>query len=325
MRIVRHLSSFPYDLRGGAVVVGNFDGVHRGHQALILRCIEESIELNGAAIALTFEPHPRQIFAPDSLPFRLTPFRSKAKLMRHFGVDVLAALRFSRTLYEKSASDFVRQILVDGLGARHLVVGYDFVFGKRRGGDVRLLRTMGIECGFEVTVLDPVAHGDDVYSSTIIRMNIQTGRVRRAADLLGHWWEIQGKIRLGDRRGRDLGFPTANLMLPYIALRPALGVYAVYLGLDVKGKQKWYPGVANIGFRPTFGGKSITLEVHLFDFDDDIYGRNARVAFVEFLRPEMKFEGIDQIKSKIRSDCLKAQEVLATGSNQISEFHEVSV
>lgn len=323
MRIVRHLSAFPHDLRGGAVVVGNFDGVHQGHQALISKCIEESAKLHGAATALTFEPHPRNIFAPDSPPFRLTPFRNKAKLMQRFGIDVLAALRFSPSLYEKTPSDFITQVLGDGLGARHLVVGYDFVFGKRRAGGVELLRSMGSELGFGVTVLDPVAHGDDVCSSTIIRMNIETGRVRRAADLLGHWWEIEGKIRYGDRRGRKLGFRTANLRLPSDALHPALGVYAVYFGVDVKGTQKWYPGVANIGFRPTFGGKSITLEVHLFDFENEIYGQHARVALVDFLRPEMRFEGIDQIKSQITLDCLKAREILGFKANKISKFYDI--
>jgi riboflavin kinase/FMN adenylyltransferase len=325
MRVVRHLNAYPEDLRGGAVVIGNFDGVHRGHQALIAACREVAGELGGAATALTFEPHPRQVFAPDSPPFRLTPFRSKAQLMGAYGLDALAALRFQPSLYGKTAEDFVRDVLVAGLGARHVVVGYDFVFGYKRGGNVDLLQRMGENLGFGVTVVQPVTHGDDVCSSTIIRVDLETGRARRAADLLGHWWEVQGRVRGGDRRGRQLGFPTANLHMSPAALRPARGVYAVHFGVEECGATEWYPAVANLGTRPTFDGTGVVLEVHLFEFSGDLYGRHARVAFVEHLRPEKKFNGIDEIKAQIDADCTAARELLKKPENAVTAVQSAGI
>jgi len=311
MLIVRHLHRFPASQRGGAVVIGNFDGVHRGHQALIARCGEIAAELGGPLLALTFEPHPRQVFAPDAPPFRLTPFRNKARLMAQFGVDVMVPLHFNRALASLSAEDFVRAMLADGVGARHVVVGYDFVFGHKRGGDAALLGRLGRELGFAVSVVDPVAHGDDVCSSTIIRVNLETGRTRRAAELLGHWWEVQGRVRLGDQRGRQLGFPTANLQLPPAALCPALGVYAVHVGLERDDRVDWHRGVANLGTRPTFDGRDVVLEAHLFDFDGDLYGRHLRIAFAEYLRPERRFNGLEEIKAQIAADSAEARRILA--------------
>ncbi|HZD24923.1 MAG TPA: bifunctional riboflavin kinase/FAD synthetase [Alphaproteobacteria bacterium] len=320
MQIVRHLDTFPAASRGGAVVVGNFDGVHRGHQALIGRCREVAAALDRPAVALTFEPHPRQVFSPEAPPFRLTPFRVKAQLLAAYGIEVTAALRFDRALYSKPAEAFVADVLVDGLGARHVVVGYDFVFGFKRGGNTELLVELGRRHGFEVTVLEPVTHGDDVCSSTIIRVDLETGRTRRAADLLGHWWEVQGRVRGGDRRGRQLGFPTANLHLAKTALRPARGVYAVHFGLQNGSGTDWYPGVANLGTRPTFDGTGIVLEAHVFDFSDDIYGRHARVAFVEHLRPERRFNGIEEIRAQIAADCAQARELLSRPEYAIDRF-----
>jgi len=321
MLIVRHLSGFPAQQRGGAVVIGNFDGVHRGHQALLTRCRETAGEIGGPSLALTFEPHPRQVFAPEAPPFRLTPFRSKARLLAQFGVEVLVPLRFTRALSAKPAEQFVRDVLVDGVGARHVVVGYDFVFGHKRGGDAALLGRLGRDFGFGVSVVEPVAHGDDVCSSTIIRVNLETGRTRRAAELLGHWWEVQGRVRQGDRRGRQLGFPTANLQLPSAALCPALGVYAVHVGVErdaggpgdgIAGNGvDWFSGVANLGTRPTFDGRGVVLEAHLFDFEGDLYGRHLRVAFAEFLRPERRFSGLEEIRTQIAADGAQAREILA--------------
>jgi riboflavin kinase/FMN adenylyltransferase len=320
MRVVRYLRYLPHDLKGGVVVIGNFDGVHRGHQALIAQAGEIARARNLPLVALTFEPHPRQVFAPDTPPFRLTPFRSKARLLSELGVDVLAALRFAPSLYGKSAEEFVQDVLVTGLGAREVVVGYDFVFGSKRGGDVELLKRLGADGGFSVTTLDPVMHGDDVCSSTIIRVNLETGRAERAAELLGHWWQVQGHVRHGDRRGRQLGFPTANLTLPPAALTPALGVYAVHFGLENGEKVIWHPGVANLGTRPTFDGSAVVLEVHLFDFDGDIYGRHARVAFVAHLRAERKFNGLEEIKAQIATDSAQARELLKDDAYAIDRF-----
>lgn len=315
MRLFRHFEQVPQDCRGGVVAIGNFDGVHRGHRALIGEAGRQARRLSAPLAVLTFEPHPRQVFLPDGPPFRITPFRSKARQMAVLGVDILMALRFSPALQSKEARDFVADVLRDGLGARHVVVGYDFAFGRRRSGNAELLRTLGPEMGFEASVLEAVTHGDDVCSSSIIRVDLESGRVRRAADLMAHWWEVEGRVRGGHRRGRTIGFPTANLSLHPAALRPALGVYAVHFGLDRDGRTEWHKGVANLGQRPTFDGVGINLEVHVFDFDEDIYGHHARVAFVEHLRPERKFSGLDEIKAQIARDSDQAREVLARPVN----------
>ena len=320
MRIIRHIQNIPDELKSGAVAVGNFDGIHRGHQALINHCRTLAETVRGPTLALTFEPHPRRVFQADAPPFRLTPFRSKVRLLSDLGVDGLVSLRFDLAVSQQSPEAFIQDILVQALGARHVVVGYDFVFGHRRAGNADLLGEFGSRHGFEVTVLDPVTHDDDVCSSTIIRVDLETGRCRRAAELLGHWWEIEGRVQGGDRRGRQLGFPTANLHLGPSALRPALGVYAIRFGLEEAGGTRWYPGVANLGRRPTFDGKGIVLESHLFDFSDDIYGRHGRVAFVEHLRPEKKFDGIDAIKAQIALDGEQARHILTKADNAQDRF-----
>lgn len=320
MRLFRHYEHLPDECRGGVVAIGNFDGVHRGHRALIGEAERHARKAGAPLAVLTFEPHPRQVFLPDGPPFRITPFRSKARLMSEMGVDALLALRFSSALQNKAAQEFVGDVLRDGLGARHVVVGYDFAFGRKRSGNADTLKSMGQEMGFGTSVLEPVTHGDDVCSSSIIRVDLESGRVRRAAELMAHWWEVEGRVRGGDRRGRTIGFPTANLSLHPAALRPALGVYAVHFGLDRDGETEWHRGVANIGQRPTFDGVGINLEVHIFDFDEDIYGRHARVAFVEHLRSERKFSGLEEIKAQIARDSEQARELLAQPENARDVF-----
>ena len=317
MRVLRDYAA-PPDLRGAAVAIGNFDGVHRGHRALFRRTREIAAATGRPFAVLTFEPHPRQVFLPDAPPFRLTPFRSKLRLIAAEGADAIFCLRFNRALYGKPADRFIADVLVDGIGIRHAVVGYDFAFGFRRSGRAETLVQAGGEHGFDVTVVEPVTHQDDVCSSTIIRVNLETGRIRRAAQLLGHWWEVEGRIRGGDRRGRTIGFPTANLHLRPSALRPALGVYAVRLAIDAGdgSAPEWRDGVANLGRRPTFGGDGVVLEVHLFDFAGDLYGRHVRVAFVEHLRPERKFAGLDALKAQIAADGARARELLALPENR---------
>jgi len=315
MRILRDWRRAPDDLRGAAYAIGNFDGVHRGHQAVLARAAEAARGLGAPLGALTFEPHPRSVFQPDAPPFRLTPFRAKARLLAELGVETLAALRFNRALYGKPADSFVADVLVAGLGARHVVVGYDFVFGFRRSGDAEVLAALGQKHGFGVTVLEPVTHGEDVYSSTLIRLDLESGRPRRAAELLGHWWETAGRVRHGDARGRQIGFRTANLHLKPGVLRPALGVYAVHVGLAEGDGWRWRPGVANLGRRPTFDGQGVILEVHVFDFSGDVYGLPMRVAFVERLRGEKRFAGLEPLKAQIAADAERARAVLAEPGN----------
>ena len=320
MRVVRDFVDLPADQRGGVVALGNFDGVHRGHREIIATTARTARRLDAPLGVLTFEPHPRNVFAPEAPPFRLTPFRSKARLLSALGVDLMYTLRFNERLYTKPAEDFVRDVLIGGLDVQGIVVGYDFVFGHRRSGDADLLVRLGQDFGFEVSVLAPVTHDEDVCSSTIIRVNLETGRAKRAAELLGHWWEVESHVRRGDQRGRQLGFPTANVFLGRRSLQPALGVYAVHFGLPDNGKTTWFPAVANLGYRPTFGGDSVVLEAHLFDFDGDLYGREVRVAFVEHLRAEKKFDGLDALKAQIAADSARARELLALPENAVDRF-----
>ena len=319
-RVVRDYRGLPEALKGSVAALGNFDGVHRGHQALLRQCRQIADQLEARNAVVSFEPHPRQVFAPLSPPFRLTPFRSKARILAGNGVERLFALRFNAALYTKEAGEFVQDVLVDGLGVRHVVVGYDFVFGRQRGGNADFLLALGQRHGFGVTVVEPVMHDDDVCSSTIIRVDLEGGRARRAADLLGHWWEVEGRVRKGEQRGRQLGFPTLNLHLLPEAFKPALGVYAVHVGLPEGAKTRWHRGAANLGRRPTFDGTGVILEVHILDYSGDLYGRQVRVAFVEHLRPEQKFDGLEGLKAQIDTDCQAARELLGREMNRLDAY-----
>lgn len=310
MRIFRHFNGLPDDVRGAVVAVGNFDGVHLGHQAVIGEAgrIAQSGGLPWAV--LTFEPHPTALFRPNTEPFRLTPFRAKARRIAALGVNALIVLRFDRKFASLEAEQFVGRVLVDGLAARHVVSGYDFAFGRGRQGDCAMLLRKGAELGFDFTSLQAVAdEGGGALSSTRARQCLKDGDPRAAAEILGRPFEIEGRVRTGDRRGRTIGFPTANLGLGTI-LRPAAGVYAVRVALP--GTGEWRPGVANLGRRPTFGGaEDLSLETHLFDFSGDLYGKMLRVALVEYLRPEKKFDGIESLKAQIAQDGDRARRLLA--------------
>jgi riboflavin kinase/FMN adenylyltransferase len=263
---------------------------------------------------VTFEPHPRSFFAPSAPPFRLSSLRSKAHRLEALGVDFLVALHFDKAFSRMLAQDFVLDALASGLGVCHVVVGYDFVFGHRRAGDTAVLGCMAAMEGFGLTVVEAVGptpgmEGAGVFSSTRIRNLLQSGKPREAADLLGHWWEVEARVQSGDQRGRQLGFPTANLSLgDYV--QPALGVYAVRVALDEEGLV-WHDAVANLGRRPTFDKQEVLLEVHLLDFDEDIYGRNLRVAFVDYIREERKFDGLEALKEQISLDREQARAILA--------------
>ena len=295
----------PAQAKGGAVALGNFDGVHRGHQALIDRTAEQAKLLNAPVVALTFEPHPRRFFVPDTGPFRLTLPAAKLRLLEQYGVQAVLAQRFDEAFAALSPDAFIDDVLLKGLGARHVVCGYDFTFGNRRGGNVERLREAGRQKGFGVTVLDPVMREGEIYSSTRIREALRAGWVSEAAELLGHHWEIEGVVELGDQRGRTIGFPTANVALGE-HLRPRFGVYAVRALVD----GEWRNAVANLGRRPTFGKLQENFEVHLFDFAGDLYGKTLRVALIDFIRPEMKFTGLDQLKAQIAADGEAARKLL---------------
>jgi riboflavin kinase/FMN adenylyltransferase len=296
--------------RGAVVALGNFDGVHRGHQELLARA--RALANSGATslVALTFEPHPRAYFVPTTGPFRLTLLPAKTRLLAECGVQAVLAQRFDATFAALPADDFVRNVLVGGLGVRHVVCGYDFTFGARRGGNVERLREYGAALGFGVEVLDPVMREGEIYSSTGIREALRLGMVDEAADLLGRPWEIEGPVEQGDRRGRTIGFPTANVALGE-HLRPRFGVYAVRAGIEEQGQVRWRDAVANLGRRPTIGKLAENFEVHVFDFDGDLYGRTLRTQFIDFIRPEMKFAGLDALKAQIAADAAAARRILA--------------
>jgi riboflavin kinase/FMN adenylyltransferase len=312
MRVFRHTEATG-DARGAVVAAGNFDGVHLGHQAVLAETKALARAAGAPFAVLTFEPHPRVVFQPGLPPFRLTPFRAKSLVLESLGVDLLFTLHFDLALAQKSAEEFVAETLVAGLGAKAVVVGYDFVFGQKRRGTAELLKAEGAKHGFDVHVVQPVAGAGGVaYSSTQIREHLVAGRPREAAALLGRPWEIGGRVELGDKLGRTIGFPTANIALADY-LRPAPGVYAVRAGIEDGAATHWHDGAANLGWRPTVGGKDLRLETHLFDFSGDLYGKHLRVALIERLRAEQRFDGLDALKAQIAIDCQNARQILGGG------------
>jgi len=297
--------------------MGNFDGLHRGHAALIGRVCELARQDDRPTGVLTFEPHPRSLFFPATEPFRLTPFRVKERELARLGIDLLFVQHFDLAFSEKSAEEFIAEVIVGAIGASHIVIGWDCTFGNRRRGTPGLLQAAGRQHDFEVTVIEPVRSIDTVvYSSTHIRELLKAGKPRAAAALLDRYWEIDGRVATGDRRGRTIGFPTANLGLDDY-LHPAFGVYAVRVsgdGPDDPLAGRTIDGVANIGLRPTVGGLVPRLEAHLFDIDVDLYGRHLRVALVDFIRPEQKFAGLDALQAQIAADAAEARKILATAA-----------
>ncbi|HEX3210426.1 MAG TPA: bifunctional riboflavin kinase/FAD synthetase [Geminicoccaceae bacterium] len=312
MRIHRSYWNLPKTALHAVVAIGNFDGVHRGHRALIARAREQAQALGAQLGVITFEPHPREVLTPDQAPPRLTPFRVKARLLAELGVEQLFALAFTEHLRRKTPAQFVHDVLAGGLGVRQVVVGYDFRFGNRRAGDAESLAALGKDYGFGVTRIEPVAWAREVCSSSRVRAAIAVGDVALARELLAHPFLVEGRVVEGDRRGRPLGYPTANLRPPLRpSLWPAPGIYAVRARCPDETGGDWLNAVASLGFRPTFGGRDLRLEVHLFDREVDLYGRRLCCAFVERLRAEAIFESIEALKAQMAEDCRQAQAALA--------------
>ena len=312
MQVLRHFENVPDGLKRSVVAIGSFDGIHRGHQEVIGKAGRLATELGAPQGVVTFEPHPRSFFAPNATPIRLTPFRTRAQLIEALGVDLLVVLHFDEALSRMSAEDFAAKVLGEGLAVRHVVVGDNFHFGHKRKGDVGLLRQMGRQCGFDVSVIERIrGPGGDPYSSTLIRQYLQQGNPTRAALLLGRYFEMEGRVQKGEALGRSLGYPTANIDVGDVLL-PAFGVYAVRAAVERGGGDiRWHAGVANLGVRPTVGGADPLLEVHLFDFDEEIYGVHMRVALVEFQRPEVKFDSLEEMRLQMREDERQARMTLA--------------
>ncbi len=310
MQVYRSYRSVAPVARGACAAIGNFDGVHRGHRAVIAHAGAISGDYGAPLAVVAFEPHPRQFFAPHSPPFRLTSLETKARLLSALGVDVLFALPFDAEMAAMSPQSFILDVLVAGLGITHAVAGEDFRFGKGRAGDMAMLAYMGEVEGFGVTPVAPVFPGADPkdrgypggqISSSSIRAALTEGRPMDAARLLGRPWAIEGRVVGGDRRGRTIGFPTANVSLDQL-IEPALGVYAVLVEVFDGDHQGVYEGVANLGRRPTFGHSDVVLEAHLFDFEGDLYDCRISVALIAFLRPERKFPGLEALKTQIAVD-----------------------
>ena len=312
MRIYRHWRDVPAEGRGAVVAIGNFDGVHLGHQAVISDARRIAREAGAPLAVLTFEPHPREVLGQADGPFRLTPFRIKLREIANLGVDILYLLRFDRNLFSLTAEDFIHRLLVGGLGVGHVVVGYDFAFGRKRGGNIDLLQKNAEAGGYRVSQVSLAGTDEGKYSASEARARLSAGDVAGVAQILGRAWEIEGRVQHGEHRGRKLGFATANLDVAG-TLHPAHGVYALWAGFDrgAGGGLEWHPAVANLGRRPTFDENELLLEVHVLDFDGDLYGRRLRAQFVAHVRPERRFDGLDALKAQIAHDTAFARDILA--------------
>lgn len=312
MRIIRDYQFVSDSDRGASAAIGNFDGVHLGHQHVIDIARTEAKRIGAPLGVMTFEPHPRQYFAPKAPPFRLMNAEARAHRLEWLGVEKLYELTFNDSLSALSPEDFARRVIADGLGLRHVVVGEDFRFGKGRAGGVEELTALGAELGFGVTAVpllrDLGAEGEEI-SSTAIRQALSDGRPRDAARMLGHWHRIDGEVIRGDQRGRDLGFPTANMSITGLH-PPKFGVYAVKVDVLTGPHAGEYGGAASMGVRPMFGENLPNLETFIFDFKSDIYGEQLSVALVDYLRPEEKFGSVEALIEQMNADCVQARRIL---------------
>lgn len=303
MILIRDFYNVQEQHRPSVVSIGNFDGVHAGHVQLVTLLKKQAHALGVKTTAMTFEPHPHEYFSPQNAPARLLRWRDKIEKLAQAGVDQIFSLRFNQALAQTSAEDFVKKYLVDGLGVRHVVIGDDFRFGRKRTGDVHLLRELGERWGFSISTVDTYLIGSERVSSTRIREALRQDDFDLAEELLGYRYSIQGRVAHGDKRGRTIGFPTANIVLRHDNV-PVWGVYAVCVHLEGKESQT---GVANIGIRPTVGGERVLLEAHLFDFAEEIYGSRVRVEFMAKIRPERRFESFEALKEQIALDSTAAR------------------
>lgn len=306
MQIIADTGALEPALRGAAYALGNFDGVHEGHARVVADAVNFARANGRLAAAAVFEPHPRQVFAPDSAPFRLQSPGQRARSLAALGVELVVEIRFDANLAALTDAEFVRRVLAQQLGASHVAVGADFTFGRGRMGNAQSLKTLGAAHEVSVSTVEVVG-GVEKVSSSAIRTAIAHGRMDDAAHLLGRPWAIEGIVLPGQARGRTIGFPTLNLGLAAYQ-RPAFGVYAVRVDA---GDGVLRDGVANCGVRPTIGGETPLLESHVFDYEGDLYGRRIEVALVKFLRAEQKFENFDALKAQIAEDAVQARTALS--------------
>ena len=305
MRIYKDWNWVDPVARGTSVAMGNFDGIHLGHQKVI-----DLARNHGRLGIVTFEPHPRQVFAPDAKAFRLMNAEARANRLAKLGVDTLFELPFNKLLSGMDPDTFAGKVLAEGLGVSHVVVGADFCFGKGRAGRAQDLIRLGAVHGFGVTIADLVMDAGREVSSTAIRQALADGNPRAAAAMLGHLHRIEGEVIHGEKRGRELGYPTANMSIAGLH-PPKFGVYAVKADVLSGPHAGSYLGAASLGVRPQFGGDVPNLETFLFDFIGDLYGHHLSIAFVEYLRPEMKFGGLHGLLYQMAADCTRARAILA--------------
>lgn len=307
MHILNGHDGMPAGLRGSVLVIGNFDGVHHGHQALIGTAKTEAGRLAWPVGVMAFEPHPRVFFKPSEPHFRLTTLDRKLALLAKLGLDFALVEPFDAAFAALSPADFIARVLVAAIGVRHVVIGYDFFYGKGRAGTPSQLSEAGAELGFGVSIVAPVAAGGEPFSSTAIRLSMAQGDVRGAAESLGHWWRVGGTVVSGAHIGAGLGFPTANIPLPR-GTTLGHGIYAVRVHLA----GRVLDGAAYLGTRPTFDNGKPVLEVFLLDFHGDLYGREIEVEFIDFLRDDRKFDSAEALKAQMATDVARVREILAT-------------
>lgn len=300
---------FPY----ACVTIGNFDGVHLGHQMLFSEVVTRAYQRGGTSVAVTFDPHPLKVLRPQSIRL-ISTTQQKIELIGHAGIDVLVVIPFDMKFASTTADSFVDEILINAIGVRELVVGYDYAFGKGRQGNIEFLRAKGLEQGFPVAVVEAHYEGGMLVSSSKIRELVAMGRMRDVRTLLGRYYQIRGEVQRGRQRGgRVLGFPTANLQISEEDLCPKRGVYVTQVIYD----GKCYGGVSNIGYNPTFGENRLVAETHIFDFDDDIYGKPIKINLLRHLRSEKKFSGPEELAAQIGQDIKVAQKVLDAAQREL--------
>jgi riboflavin kinase/FMN adenylyltransferase len=305
MQIIKDLESLEKPLHNPVLTIGNFDGVHKGHLKLFHKAISRAKAIKGTSAVMTFDPHPAKVMKPGNGPPLITPIGQKLRLIQEAGIEVILCLPFSRKFASREAQDFVKGVLIDKIGIKELVVGYDYTFGHNRQGDINLLQEMGEELDFRVHVVKPVYIENTLVSSTSIRRYVQEGNMPKAEMLLGRYYQISGTVIKGQNRGgRLLGFPTANLRVDD-ELIPKGGVYAVTVFLN----GEIYKGVSNLGYNPTFGENALSVETHLLGFSGDLVGRIIKINFLQRLRDEKKFAGVEELIAQIKRDIKKAKAV----------------
>lgn len=313
MELYSNLADIKHPFPNACVTIGNFDGVHLGHQMLFSEVVTLAHRHQGTSIVVTFDPHPLKVLRPGSIRL-ISTTEQKIELIEKAGIDVLVVIPFDQEFAATSADEFVEDILLDRIGVKELVVGYDYAFGRGRAGNIEFLKAKGEEKGFPVTVVEAHYENDMLVSSTKIRELVSEGRMRDVKQLLGRYYQIRGEVQRGKQRGGPVvGFPTANLQISEEDLCPKRGVYVTQVVYD----GHCFGGVSNIGYNPTFGEKTLVAETHIFDFDDDIYGKSIKINLLRHLRDEKKFSGPEELSAQIREDIKVAREVLEEAQKEL--------